>query len=106
MSGQRSIKRLSLDLESEQHNFAKLFALKNRINVSVVMRAMLFRLETDPVFANEIIDLIFTVPEDEEDVDAWEEGDDATASGPTIKIAELKKGDYVFDAEGNRILVE
>lgn len=106
MSGPRPIRRLSLDLEAEQHSFAKLFALKNGINVSVVMRAMLFRLETDPLFANEIIDLIFAVPEEEVDVDAFEEGSDATASGTTVKLAELKKGDYVYDAEGRQILVE
>jgi len=106
MSGPRPIRRLSLDLETEQHSFAKLFALKNDINVSVVMRAMLFRLETDPVFANEIIDLIFSVPEEE----VVEEDFEEEAAIPTtnkVTLADLQSGDYqFFDAQGNKIVVE
>jgi hypothetical protein len=106
MSGPRSIRRLSLDLEAEQHTFAKLFAMKNGINVSVVMRAMLFRLETDPVFANEIIDLIFAVPEDEVDVDFEESIDITATAGNTIRLEDLKKNTLVYDAEGNPIRIK
>lgn len=60
---QARIVRLSLDLELEQKNFLKTFAAKNQIPASVIMRAMLYKLETDPMFSNDILDLIFYTPE-------------------------------------------
>lgn len=109
----RRIVRFSLDLEEEQRNFVRLFALKNGINASVVMRAMLFILETDPDFANRVIDLIFSVPEEEVETEGYDEKE----SLPTIeeapvetvsvvKLASLKPGDHVFDSQGNKVIVE
>jgi hypothetical protein len=94
----------------------RLFALKNGINASVVMRAMLFKLETDPEFANEIIDLIFYVPEEEVAEDEYEEP--AQSKTPTnnetapveevtvLKIGDLKPGDFIYDADGKKVIIE
>lgn len=116
MSGRRIV-RFSLDLEEQQRNFVRLFALKNGINASVVMRAMLFKLETDPDFANEIIDLIFYVPEEEVSEDEYETLEKPTPAETTpeqpqseevtiLKISDLKSGDYIYDAEGNKVIIE
>jgi hypothetical protein len=112
MSG-RSIVRFSLDLEAEQKNFLKLFALKGGINSSVVMRAMIYVLETDPTFANRIIDLIFSVPEEEVAEDEYEDTspgvtleDAPVEKVSTLKIVDLKPGDHVYDSQGNRVIVE
>lgn len=115
MSGRRIV-RFSLDLEEQQRNYVRMFALKNNINASVVMRAMLFKLETDPSFANEIIDLIFYVPEEEVQEEEYETPPTAAVPEPAetpateeatvVKIADLKPGDYVYDAEGNRVIIQ
>lgn len=118
MSGRRIV-RFSLDLEEQQRNYVRLFALKNGINASVVMRAMLFKLETDPSFANEIIDLIFYVPEEEVEENEYEEAEESKAEPATpdeeepteapepsqVKLADLKPGDFVYDAEGNKVFI-
>jgi hypothetical protein len=112
MSGRRIV-RFSLDLEAEQKNFVRLFALKNGINASVVMRALLYILETDPSFANRVIDLIFEVPEEEVETDEFDEDaqapvtDDSVVETVTVlKISDIKPGDYVYDSNGNRVIVE
>lgn len=115
MSGRRIV-RFSLDLEEQQRNFVRLFALKNGINASVVMRAMLFKLETDPDFANEIIDLIFYVPEEEVAEDEYEESaqDKTPANNETapveevtvLKISDMKPGDFIYDSEGKKVIIE
>jgi hypothetical protein len=115
MSGRRIV-RFSLDLEEQQRNYVRLFALKNGINASVVMRAMLFKLETDPEFANEIIDLIFYVPEEEVAEDEYEEPvqDKVPASIETapveevtvLKLGDLKPGDFIYDADGKKVIIE
>jgi hypothetical protein len=116
MSGRRIV-RFSLDLEEQQRNYVRLFALKNGINASVVMRAMLFKLETDPSFANEIIDLIFYVPEEEVEDEEYEtpkteaqpqsENEAAPAEDVTVlRISDLKPGDFIYDAEGKKVIVE
>jgi hypothetical protein len=111
MSGRRIV-RFSLDLEAEQRNFVRLFALKNGINASVVMRALLYTLETDPNFANSIIDLIFEVPEEEVETEEFEESapapaDDAAVETVSVmKISDLKSGDFLYDVNGNRVIVE
>lgn len=107
----RRIVRFSLDLEAEQRNFVRLFALKNGINASVVMRAMLYRLETDPIFANQVIDLIFSVPEEEVDEEDFEEGivsadEPQEESLNTISLAEMQPGDHVYDAQGNKVIIQ
>ncbi len=63
----RRVVRFSLDLDVEQRNYLRLFALKNEISASIVMRAMIYILETDPRFANRVIDEIFVAPEVEAD---------------------------------------
>jgi hypothetical protein len=115
MSGRRIV-RFSLDLEEQQRNYVRLFALKNGINASVVMRAMLFKLETDPEFANEIIDLIFYVPEEEVSEDEYEAPEEAATpvnneAAPVeevtvLKIGDLKPGDFIYDAEGKKVVIE
>lgn len=114
MSGRRIV-RFSLDLEEQQRNYVRLFALKNGINASVVMRAMLFKLETDPEFANEIIDLIFYVPEEEVGEDEYETPEEpapvnnetAPAEEVTVlKLGDLKPGDFIYDAEGKKVIIE
>lgn len=114
MSGRRIV-RFSLDLEEQQRNYVRLFALKNGINASVVMRAMLFKLETDPDFANEIIDLIFYVPEEEVEDDEYENpketapvnNEEAAIEEVTVlKLGDLKPGDFIYDAEGKKVVIE
>lgn len=114
MSGRRIV-RFSLDLEEQQRNYVRLFALKNGINASVVMRAMLFKLETDPEFANEIIDLIFYVPEEEVADDEYETPEEATPANnetapaeevTVLKLGDLKPGDFIYDAEGKKVIIE
>jgi hypothetical protein len=114
MSGRRIV-RFSLDLEEQQRNYVRLFALKNGINASVVMRAMLFKLETSPEFANEIIDLIFYVPEEEvEDGEYETPKETAPVNNETapveevtvLKLGDLKPGDFIYDAEGKKVVIE
>lgn len=114
MSGRRIV-RFSLDLEEQQRNYVRLFALKNGINASVVMRAMLFKLETDPEFANEIIDLIFYVPEEEVAEDEYETPEETAPTNnetapaeevTVLKIGDLKPGDFIYDAEGKKVIIE
>lgn len=118
MSGRRIV-RFSLDLEEQQRNYVRMFALKNGINASVVMRALLFKLETDPAFANQIIDLIFYVPEEEVEEEEYEESavqtqptaDEPasvqTTPEPTVmSLSDLKPGDFVYDSEGNKVIIK
>lgn len=73
--------RFSLDLDVEQKNFLRLYAAKNELSASIVLRAMIYILETDIEFSNRVLDLIFLAPEVEvdeldeelEDIDADEE---------------------------------
>ena len=65
----RRIVRFSLDLDVNQRNFVRMFALRSEVNASIVMRAMIYILETDPDFANRIIDTIFGVDEVEVEFD-------------------------------------
>lgn len=73
---QPRVVRFSLDLDVEQKNFLRLYAAKNEISASIVLRAMIYVLETDIDFSNRILDLIFVSPEveveDMEDDDAPE----------------------------------
>lgn len=114
MSGRRIV-RFSLDLEEQQRNYVRLFALKNGINASVVMRALLFKLETDAEFANEIIDLIFYVPEEEVEEDEYENpevtvpvnNEAAPVEEVTVlKMSDLKPGDFIYDADGKKVIIE
>lgn len=51
--------RFSVDLDSDQHKFLKLFSMENGIQSSVIMRALIYQLEIDEELANRIIDEIF-----------------------------------------------
>lgn len=67
--------RFSLDLDVEQKNFLRMYAAKNELSASIVLRAMIYILETDIEFSNRILDLIFLAPEVEvEDLDGEDEG--------------------------------
>ena len=70
---QPRVVRFSLDLDVEQKNFLRLYAAKNEISASIVLRAMIYILETDIDFSNRILDLIFVSPEVE--VEDMEEGE-------------------------------
>lgn len=59
----RKIVRFSLDLDVEQKNFLKLFATNNDIQAAVVLRALIYCLETDINLANKVLDAIFIEPE-------------------------------------------
>jgi hypothetical protein len=68
--------RFSLDLDVEQKNFLRLYAAKNELSASIVLRAMIYILETDVEFNQRVLDLIFMAPEvevDELDDDGFEE---------------------------------
>lgn len=70
--------RFSLDLDVEQKNFLRLYAAKNELSASIVLRAMIYILETDVEFNQRVLDLIFMAPEVEvdeldEDFDALDE---------------------------------
>lgn len=65
----RRIVRFSLDLDVNQRNFIRMFALRNEISASIVMRALIHELESDPDFANKVIDVIYSVPDVEPDYD-------------------------------------
>jgi len=72
--------RFSLDLDVEQKNFLRLYAAKNELSASIVLRAMIYILETDIEFSNRILDLIFLAPEVEvEDLDGDDEIEDIDA---------------------------
>ena len=66
--------RFSLDLDVEQKNFLRLYAAKNELSASIVLRAMIYILETDVEFNQRVLDLIFMAPE--------VEVDDPEARGP------------------------
>lgn len=74
---QPRVVRFSLDLDVEQKNFLRTFAAKNELSASLVLRAMIFELQTNVDFANRIIDLIFYSPEIEVEDD--DEGEDIDA---------------------------
>lgn len=65
---QPRVVRFSLDLDVEQKNFLRLYAAKSEISASIVLRAMIYILETDIDFSNRILDLIFVSPEVEVDM--------------------------------------
>jgi hypothetical protein len=64
----RRVTRYTLDLDQEQHRFLRLFALQNGVQASLVMRSLLFMLETDINVANRVIDLIFNEDDNSEEL--------------------------------------
>jgi len=73
------IVRFSLDLDVSQKNFLKKFATANDISSSILLRAMIYKLETDNKFAHDILDLIFLSSEVEGAEEEDEEGVDIDA---------------------------
>lgn len=51
--------RFSVDLDTDQHRFLKLFSSENGIQSSIIMRALIYQLEVDEDLANRVIDEIF-----------------------------------------------
>lgn len=51
--------RFSVDLDTDQHKFLKLFSNENGIQSSIIMRALIYQLEVDEELANRVIDEIF-----------------------------------------------
>lgn len=72
----RKVVRFTLDLDREQHQFLRLFALQNGVQASLVMRTLLYILETNLEIATRVIDEIYA---DQEDTVV--EGAEATADG-------------------------
>lgn len=62
----RKVTRFTLDLEREQHTFLRLFALQNGIQASLVMRTLLYILETDFEVAERVINEIFSEEDETE----------------------------------------
>lgn len=54
----RPTTRFSVDFQEKQHAFLKEFAAKNNTKNTVLMRALLYRLEIDEAFANKVIDQV------------------------------------------------
>lgn len=66
MSDPRRIVRYSLDLDIQQKNFLKFFATNNNIQAAVVLRALIYLLETDEDLMENVLDAIFVEPDDED----------------------------------------
>lgn len=66
MSDPRRIVRYSLDLDIQQKNFLKFFATNNNIQAAVVLRALIYLLETDENLMESVLDAIFVEPDDED----------------------------------------
>lgn len=77
---QPRVVRFSLDLDVDQKNFLRTFASRNEISASLVLRAMIYELQTNVDFANRIIDLIFYSPEIEVEEEEGEDIDNLTQS--------------------------
>lgn len=55
-----ALKRITLDLDREQHTFLKLFTSENNALASVVFRVMVDRLEKDSELQAWVLDAIFS----------------------------------------------
>ena len=53
-----AIQRFMVILPKSQHRFIRQFALQIDTDVSTIIRALLSRIETDPVFAEEVRNLV------------------------------------------------
>ena len=58
--------RFTLDLDRKQHMELRMFGLQHGIEAAKVCRALLKRLSTDPVLANQVLDDLFGVDDDED----------------------------------------
>lgn len=63
----RGTTRFSVDFNQHQHAFLKEFAASNGTKNTVLLRALLYLLETDENFANRIIDLVIADLDNEDD---------------------------------------
>lgn len=56
----RSVVRFSLDLEKKQKDFIQKFAIEHEVgSAAVIIRALIYKLSTEPEFANSVMDTIF-----------------------------------------------
>lgn len=72
----RNVTRYTLDLEKNQHQFLRLFAISNECDASKVMRTLLYLLEADDTLANRVLDELFG-EEDAPSADLADGGDGA-----------------------------
>lgn len=61
----RKVTRYTLDLETQQHRFLRLFAIQHDVEASKVMRTLLWLLEADPTLQARVIDELFADDEPE-----------------------------------------
>jgi hypothetical protein len=73
-NGGRKVTRYTLDLETEQHKFLRMFAITNEVEASKVMRGLLFLLEAgnelpaDKTLSDLVLDEIFAEDDEPETV--------------------------------------
>lgn len=99
----RKIVRFSVNLEASQRDWVRLFAVKAGINASIVVRALLYKLQTEPEFAREVIELIFDVPEEEAELTPETEEEQEVPPTPS---SQLKKGQILYDSNGQPVILE
>lgn len=58
-TAQRKVTRYTLDLETEQHMFLRLFSIQNQTEASRVCRTLLYLLESDPTLQQRVYDELF-----------------------------------------------
>lgn len=73
MAQKRETIRFSVDFVEKQHAFLKSFATQNGTKNTVLLRALLYRVEIDEDFANRMIDLVNEALEKEEEQKSVEE---------------------------------
>ncbi len=64
----RKTVRFTIDFDSEQHRFLKLFSLESGVQSALVIRALVYLLEINEDLANAVIREIFAEDEDDEEV--------------------------------------
>ena len=64
-SAHEDIVRMSLDLHRSQRDFVKVYSLKAGLTSSIVLRALIYMLETKVELQDELLDLIY-LAEDED----------------------------------------
>ena len=69
------IKRISLDLHRSQRDWLKIYSLRAGLTTSIVLRALIYLLETKVDLQDELLDIIFLA--EDEDLDEEEGVTDA-----------------------------
>lgn len=110
ISVKRKTVRFTIDFDSEQHRFLKLFSLESGVQAALVVRALVYLLEISEPVANAVIDEIFGVEEDEsEDTPPPAPKKAVPAPTPESEAAAPVKRKTIrftidFDAEQHRFL--